>query len=782
MTIVDLLKIIFKHKILLFLGPIIMGSLAVLLTMNPKFDYESNAIVYTGIASGTSVEMGKKSDYFASNTAFDNLINIIKSRETQEEVAVRLLTQHLLLEAPNDKYISKAYYEELQELVPAEIRDYLVKSNKNNSSDSFLPNGVTKEDYEQSVQNLLNLMRNSNRNFIYELLNYPNDIYSLKAISQISANRIGKSDLIKLSYKVGDPGICKQTLDILIEVCSRKYKDFKESGSDEVVQYFMEQLALTEKKLKRVEGTLLQYNQDNSIINYYEQSKAVAVVREDMEVAYKNKLAELAGSRASKKKLEEKLQIQSKIQLKNEDVLRDKDQLGQLKYQIVLAESKSDGSQENQQFINTLKVKAAKLQKEIDTKVNELYALNNSIEGVPMSKMMPQWIDNVVEAENLAAEVELMTKQSKEFLKEVEKYAPAGANIKRIEREISVIEEQYLEILRGLNLAKLKYQDTQIAGNLQTVDPPYFPLNPIPSKRKIIIVAAGFLSFVFILGAILLLEFFDNTLKNSQIASEKMQLQSMGTLPKIIKASSKLDLVRINNRLIDFLMHNFMHIFNNSKETHKPKVVTFFSTGPNEGKTVIAGNIARKLKERGKKVLFLDHSNAEKKRSLVYTNVWLYKLLGYQDPRVDYSHPFLEEIDNYLEPNEYVTYTINKEFNQAKSFKDLDFTNPGLDYEKLDYVFIELPNILEHNYPSEILENSDLAILVCRSNRLWSKADTNILNNIKELVKSEIKFIINGVDIEQVETLLGEIPKKRSKARRKVKSIFQFQFRTKSHI
>jgi hypothetical protein len=35
--------------------------------------------------------MDKTFNYQATNTAFDNLINIIESRETQEEVAIRLL-------------------------------------------------------------------------------------------------------------------------------------------------------------------------------------------------------------------------------------------------------------------------------------------------------------------------------------------------------------------------------------------------------------------------------------------------------------------------------------------------------------------------------------------------------------------------------------------------------------------------------------------------------------------------------------------------------------------
>jgi hypothetical protein len=65
---------------------------------------------------------------------------------------------------------------------------------------------------------------------------------------------------------------------------------------------------------------------------------------------------------------------------------------------------------------------------------------------------------------------------------------------------------------------------------------------------------------------------------------------------------------------------------------------------------------------------------------------------------------------------------------------------------------------------------------------LWSKADENLLNNIKELVPSKLQFIINGVALDEVESLLGELPKKRSKARSKIKNILRFQFHLKNHI
>jgi hypothetical protein len=50
-----------------------------------------------------------------------------------------------------------------------------------------------------------------------------------------------------------------------------------------------------------------------------------------------------------------------------------------------------------------------------------------------------------------------MDSQSNDFQKNMLNM-PAGATIKKIEREITVSEQGYLEILHGLNLAKLNYK------------------------------------------------------------------------------------------------------------------------------------------------------------------------------------------------------------------------------------------------------------------------------------------------------------------------------------
>lgn len=787
MKLVDFIKLVLKHKIVLFIIPVLIASLAIFLTRNPKQSYYSETMLYTGLASGSSIEMDKTFNYLATNNAFDNLINIINSRDTREDVAIRLLSQHLLLDKPNEKYITSEVFYELKKDFPDDIYEYVVTTNRdaeekesNNLVAKQSVNSINQEDYEQTVANLTELMNSDNTNFVYSLLNYDHPYYSLEAISKVKALRISSSDLVKLSFETNDPGICQQTLAIYNDVCIQKYKHLKENGSGAVVKYFEDRINESEKKLKKLETELLKFNQDNNIINYYEQSKAVALVKEEIEVEYNDKQAQLAGSEASARKLEEKLDVQELVQVKSNQILENKKRLGELNYNIALLEATATDSSSTKN-IESLKNEVANLKKEIKSSVDELYSFQNSVEGVPTSSILPDWVDKVVESENLKAKLEVLDKRSKDFQKQYEKYAPAGANLKRLEREIDVAEQEYLELLHGLNLAKSKFQDTQLSTNLKAVDPPYYPLKPMPSKRAIIIVAATLMCFIILLGSIVAMEFFDNTLKNIKIATEKLGIPAIGMMPKIFKAHQKIDFERIQNRLLEFIIKNINHLIKTQKNDMGVKKIVLISMRENEGKTVIATNIARKLKESGSSVLVLNPFSTDRKTVTSGRYPLLRRIFGYQDPRSDYSQPVLSDPNDYLTREEYKKYELDPSYFSAKSYEDLTLSSDALKTPS-DYVILELPGILETNYPADLIENADIVILVCRSNRVWTKADESLLENIKELTDSKLQFIINGTELKEVETVLGELPKRRSKLRERIKKILQFQFHSKNYI
>lgn len=802
MKIIELVRLILKHLVLLIAAPLLLAGSVILLTSEPNLSYTSSTVLYTGIATGSSIEMDKTFNYFATNSAFDNLITIIKSRETQEAVAIRLLSQHLMLQQADPKYISSKFYKGLKEKIPDYIYKYVVtgpeavntkltltnedisadSSSNQYDSSSLLPASINRQAYEKTVENLTALMKSSDTNYVYKLLNYDDDHYSIKAISSVKAERIANSDLIKLTYEVDDPGICQQTLAIFNEVCIKNYKHIKENRSDAVVKYFESQLALANVKLKDAEDKLLGFNKSNNIINYYEQSKAVAVVKEDMEVDYNNKKAQLAGTEAAAKRLEEKLDIQQLVQLKSNSVLEKRKQLGDINYEIASTEAQSGSAGVDITKIAALKKQSETLKSDIKNSVGELYHYQNSIEGLPINTILSDWINNVIESENLKAKLKVMDQRNKDFQQQYAIYAPAGANIKRIEREISVSEQGYLELLHGLNLAKLKLQDNELTTNLKAVDPPYFPLRSMPTKRAVLVIAAALLGFILVLGIILVMEYLDDTLKNPKKATRILQLPAAGMLPKILLNPGTVNLAFAQNRLIEIAAQNIKQFLSTHDSGKSVKTVLFISTQQKEGKSIVAANIAGRLIQEGKKVLVLNFSKTQLPVQQQRKFPLLNRLLGYQDPRIDFNNPFLADPSSYLQPKEYFKYNLNEQFYRTTNYTEILEQN-GITLSFVpDYVFIELPALIYHNYPAGLVANADMSILVCRSNRLWSEADRSALSVLLPLSQDKMNFIINGVELKETESILGELPKKSSAVRKKIKNLFRFQFFSKNQI
>ena len=250
----------------------------------------------------------------------------------------------------------------------------------------------------------------------------------------------------------------------------------------------------------------------------------------------------------------EKLENQQGIKLKSAPLIEKRNQLSLVDTRIATVETIGYADTSEIKNLPQLKARADQLKGEIRESVGELYKFGNSTEGLPMATLLNEWISNVLKYEDLKAGLVVLSKRIQDFQKQYEIFAPAGANLKRIEREISVSEAEFLELLHGLNLAKLKMQDLELSSNLKPIDQPYLPLTPNPTKRKFLILGAALFGFLMVFTTILALEFFDETLKNPQRAAKILNLSPLGVFPKIYQKTEILNFPFVVERLIEMMV------------------------------------------------------------------------------------------------------------------------------------------------------------------------------------------------------------------------------------
>ncbi len=575
MSFLHFIKILFRNLLWLIIIPLVLASTIYYFTRNEKKVYSSETVIYTGIASGYNLSGNNKADFFATSNAFDNLLSIINSRETRQLVAIHLLATHLLEKQYDPSLLSWGSYDDLQKLIPDSIKQKLVKPT-----------------LDQTILEIGNYMQASDTNLIYRLLNSDNPFYSVKSLQEIKANRINSSDLIKVSYETNDAAICKHTLEILVETFIGKHKLLREGQTDSVIAYFEKQTRNSYQKLDSVEQLFLDFNKKNDIINYYEQTKAVAGEKENLYAQGHNLEMDRQANGSALNKVNENISGRVYQALYGPEITSEREKLSDIFNKIALSEvmNKKNNAEGQKKYADSLRMIATGIEKNLKATLEKLYAQTNTPNGIPTKTVLDEWLKTTLAYEESKARLTVMDKRKAEFQEEYKKFAPLGATLKKIERQISVSEQEYLELLHGLSQAKLTQQNNELTSKLTIVDPPYLPLKANASKRTVLIAVGFIVGFILVLGFILANTLINKTLQEPSRASKLIGVPVLGIYP-MLKVSAAF-LSRANTRLTQKLL---AQISNHDK----PVVIGITSTQKKEGKSTISSVWEKELKELG---------------------------------------------------------------------------------------------------------------------------------------------------------------------------------------
>ena len=200
-TITYLARFIYRIRYKLFLGSIITCLLTIYFTRFLPKTYTVSTSIYTGIVSGGSINAETSMNWNETNNAFENIIQLIRSKKTLEQVSLHLLAQDLTYGNPTEdtRYISAENYRDLlkytKDLAPLVHRDSV----------------------ERTFQNLNRYLQDSPDNLIYRILSSDRPFYSFQALNKIAARRLGTSDMLEIVYESRDPGITYNTIKLLLE-------------------------------------------------------------------------------------------------------------------------------------------------------------------------------------------------------------------------------------------------------------------------------------------------------------------------------------------------------------------------------------------------------------------------------------------------------------------------------------------------------------------------------------------------------------------------------------
>lgn len=731
MSLLQFFRLLNRNLNLFLLCALTLAVVTYMLTRNLPKSYESEMEIFTGIASGLNIEAvdNTKVDYFTTSTEYDNLINIIKSRQTLEEVGMRLLVQHMMLDSADPAYISKENYGHFR----YKISDSLEK--------------ILLDPY--SVENTLRRIRNYRRiNFndkkVELTFENGNSPYSYQRIANIGVRRVQSSDLIKLFYASNDPGITQNTLLILTEVFTNNLATIKTGQSDDVVGYFREKVNEAAEILNEAESTLQDFRIKYRIINYDEQTRNLTIEKEKMEDEYQKELAKQRAAEAVLRKLEKQLSLNNiMIQLGNA-ILEKKSELITLRSKIAEMETYLN----DPDLLNQLRAKADRLEDEVRNQLMQRYEYSRTTDGIEVSTIIGEWLKYTLQLDETNARVAVFLDRKKYFKEQYDLYAPLGSQFARLERDISIKESNYLELLNSLNQALLRQKSEMVSsGGLVVTSPPPYPHTPSPSKAMLLVVVAGVIGFIVPFLFIIVKELLDSSIRTPERGEEQTGLKLMGAYPDLTTRSEvkNINFEWLHDKAAALITQNLRL---ESRKTHDPKMgqvcknLLVFSTRPGDGKLLNTHVIANELVSLNFRVL----------------------VLGYKD-LPEGETPYYD----------YLKYDSDKRFVNSEHLSEL--IPIGYDPALYDYCFLILQPILVNPYPLNLLEQFSAGLCVTGAFRNWNRADKTALSDFMETLHFKPGLMLNGVEPDYMVSVLGEIEKERSMLRVFLKRLLSMQLR-----
>ncbi|MEZ0487030.1 GumC family protein [Fibrella aquatica] len=692
------LRLLKQHTLWFVLIPLITASTAFYLTRNEVKTYKSEATLYTGLASGYTLLSDKKAPSMdMSTSAFDNLLSTLNSKETMLQVGISLLADDLQLQQPDSLVLGAAGFQKLQAAFPDEFR-------------AELPT-FAGTDYLRMT--LDSLAKTPAANPVKSLLLNSDTYYSVSHISEKlkASARKNTNDVLLMEYEANDPAVAQRTLKYAIEALNKRNSYFKTSETKSVVGFYEEKLKESKARLDAADAALRAFGTNHQVLDYDEEARTVASSREALISEYNQEKMRRNGAKAALDALSKRSGQQSGMQMASADLNAKQRRLSEAENQLA-----------NARAYNQPKSAIARLQAVVNQAADELKisaqkydAVSNNSEAIPQQTLATDRLAKSLEYEESSAKLEVYEKRIREFEAKTNEYGPLGSQIRQLNRNLALAEREYTELLNQVDQSRTREQDVSVGGKLEILDAPNFPLAPLASKRKqLIIVSLGVGLFIAML--IMALRFWlDKRIKSPEQAEELIGRPVAAMFPTVKNPLAYSKATRASRSMFEQLLNTINIEVSQVSNKPFPPIITLFSIRPEQGKAWISNGLIRLYSEA--------------------------------DLRIAYCYPRSKGNERREEKLgvTYLPYTARPDFMNVTSLEYLLDHTDDFDPTQFDRVLLELPPLINHQIPVYMMKQSALSLLIIDANAAWGRTEKQLLALFERVTQQPILTVLNRV-------------------------------------
>jgi tyrosine-protein kinase Etk/Wzc len=442
----------------------------------------------------------------------------------------------------------------------------------------------------------------------------------------IFVSPVRETDLIRVHVKAPSPYEAALLANSIVKAFQDLDRDLSRGEISQVVEFLSDQLNRKEVELKNSEGSLRNFLQEAKIASLSDEASQVVEEGAKFESMYKGAIIELEGTQKRLDYLKNQLGI-STANLESEIsrvssplVLQLRKEMADIERNIAIYLSQGVFEDDPQVRFERNKLKAIK--ERLTEEIRKLV-----VQGLPPDDPLTQAqglvlkiLEGDIEMASLRARAAALEKVVEEYRAKLESLPEKNVQLARLERNRKVDENLYM-------MMREKFEESRITqagqiGKVRIIDTATPPIAPISPKKRLNLLFGIIIGVGLGVGLTYLREYLDRSVRGVE-ELESMGLTVFGAIPEIAGASKKNLMANRNGengngeagRLVTHykpkspISEAYRTVRTNLQFADPDKTVHSFlvtSTGPGEGKSTTAANLAIALSQQGSRTVLID--------------------------------------------------------------------------------------------------------------------------------------------------------------------------------
>jgi tyrosine-protein kinase Etk/Wzc len=434
------------------------------------------------------------------------------------------------------------------------------------------------------------------------------------------------TDIITVIVRTNNPKQAAIMANAVGEAYMARNLSYSRGEFSEIRKFLEVQLPVIEKRLFSEENQLRQFKQQNQVISLSDESRTLIERLTHFESQYNVARIDRESVEKRLSYLESQLDYQKKNMLENVSQVSSPVASGLrqdlLTLQTQMATMSAQGFTVDHPKMKELAKKIESTKGRLKEEISKIVVQENTgIDPIILSgELGAKILELQVEVETSRAKEQALKSVVDEYLFKLKAIPPKEVELARLTRQFELDDNIYKMLME-------KYEEVRISeagklGNVRIIDNADIPQEPVGPRRKLNILFGAILGLALGVGIVLLMEYMDTSLKTIHDIEHFLNLPVLGLIPAIDQdeiengsaynsnAASSIAKRLISHHLPKSPISETYRILRTNLQFLKPdqplKVILVTSSGPSEGKTTTASNLAITMAQVGTKTLIVD--------------------------------------------------------------------------------------------------------------------------------------------------------------------------------